>query len=171
MKMTKSSEGDNFESKMDMTPLIDIIFQLILFLVLTSQITIQLEDVDLPFALEGKESKPGEGEVPPLLVNVVRDSTPEKKGERSARIVYEGNPVDGKQLANELRKEAARDANPRPRGRGRGYEPGPGGKQLSKLAVLLRADKGVNAQYLRTVFEACMEAGIWRLKFSVVQPD
>lgn len=53
MKLQRGS-GVNFESKMDMTPLIDCIFQLILFLVLTSQINVQTEEVELPFALEGR---------------------------------------------------------------------------------------------------------------------
>jgi len=39
MKLTKSS-GGSFENRMDMTPLIDCIFQLILFLVLTTQLTV-----------------------------------------------------------------------------------------------------------------------------------
>lgn len=171
MKLSKSSEGQNFESKMDMTPLIDCIFQLILFLVLTSQIAIQTEDVDLPFALEAKESKPGENEVPPLIVNVVRDRQPAKKGERSGLIRYGGNTYTVKRLTEELQREAAYDAQPRPQGRGRGWEPGPGGKNLSKLSVLLRADKGVKAEYIRHVFEACMSAGIWRLKVAAVLPE
>ncbi len=171
MKLKKSNE-DSFEQKMDMTPLIDCIFQLILFLVLTSQITIQTEDVDLPFALEGKEAKPGESEVPPLIVNVVRERMPEKKGQRMGYIVYGGNRVDGKKLAQELKREAAYAAGPKPGGRGRGYDTaGAGGVNLSKLAVLVRADRGVQSQYIRTVFESCMQAGIWRLKVSTVQPD
>jgi hypothetical protein len=35
----------------------------------------------------------------------------------------------------------------------------------------MRADQGVQSQYIRTVFESCMQAGIWRLKVSSVQPD
>ena len=172
MKLKKSNE-DSFEQKMDMTPLIDCIFQLILFLVLTSQITIQTEDVDLPFALEGKEAKPGESEVPPLVVNVVRERQPEKKGQRMGYIVYGGNRVDGKKLTDALRAEAYNDAKPRSEGgRGRGYDSaGAAGIKLSKLAVLVRADRGVQSQYMRTVLVSCMQAGIWRLKVSSVQPD
>jgi biopolymer transport protein ExbD len=162
--------GVNFESKMDMTPLIDCIFQLILFLVLTSQINIQAADVDLPFALEGKESDKIKDEVPPLIVNVVRRTkgTAEERAKRLGDIIYGGNIYDQKKLTAELKKEVYSDAVTL---RKRGYEVGPAGKQLSKLAVLVRADKDVRSEYIRTIFMACQEAGIYRVRVSSTTPQ
>jgi hypothetical protein len=171
MKFEKSSSG-SFESKMDMTPLIDCIFQLILFLVLTSQINVQLEEVDLPFALEGKEADKVKEEVAPIIINVkrVKADTPAQVGERKGDILYQGIRFgnDGKKLAQELRREVAFDAGPQ--GRNRGMEAGPGGRPLSKLSVLVRADKGVRGEYLRTIFLACQEAAIYRIRFSSTTP-
>ena len=162
--------GMNFESKMDMTPLIDCIFQLILFLVLTSQITLQAEDVDLPFALEGRDTAKVREDVPPLIINIVRKTlgTPEERAQRSGEIVYNGLRLDQKKLVAELRKEVLFDAET---GHHRGYEPGPGGKQLSKLSVLVRADKGVRSEYVRTIFMACQEVGIYRVRVSSTHPE
>lgn len=162
-----------FESKLDMTPLIDCIFQLILFLVLTSQITIQAEEVELPFALEGKDPKE-EGkveEVPPLIVNVVRLPTKgSQEGERLGEIVYNGLRFGNSEekLKKELQKEVDWDASPQ--GRNRGFEVGPGGRSLSKLSVLVRADKGVRSEYIRTIFMACQGVGIYRVRVSSTTP-
>jgi len=170
MKLRSSGQsGGKVENKVDMTPLIDIIFQLILFLVLTSQITVKMEDVDLPFALEGKEVKPGAEEVAPLIVNIVRYALASAEGERAGSIVFDGNKLDKKGLTAELQKEARYDASES--GRNRGWEPLPGGRRLSKLSVLVRADRGVRAEYLREVWQACMDAGIYKVKMSTVQPE
>jgi len=170
MNFGNQSEQGSFESKLDLTPLIDCIFQLILFLVLTSQITLQVADVDLPFALEGKEAHAAELEVPPLVVNVVRQP-PKGPSDRTGAIVYNGRPLSPRSLTAELKKEANYDASPRPEGRGRGWEEGQGGKKLSRLSVLVRADRGVKSEHVRSVFEACIEAGIYKLKVSTIQPE
>jgi biopolymer transport protein ExbD len=154
---------------MDMTPLIDCIFQLILFLVLTSQISIQAEEVDLPFALEGKEADKIKDEVPPLILNVVVDRKATPGEERKGMIVFNGNDYgnDQQKLVKELRQEVVYDATEI--GRNRGYEVGPG-RNLSKLSALVRADKSVRAEYIRTIFMACQEVGIWRVRVSSTLP-
>lgn len=167
----KSRGGVSFESRLDLTPLIDCIFQLILFLVLTTQITLRSEDVKLPVAIEGKEAALEGEDVPPLVVSVVRDQTPGKSGSRAGLIVYNGQPHDASKLEAELLKEARYDAVPRPEGRGRGWEKGAGDQKLSRLSVLVRADRDVEARYLHDVFESCQKAGIYRLKAAIVQPD
>ena len=153
-----------------MTPLIDCIFQLILFLVLTSQITIQAEDVALPFALEGKDVSKIREDVPPLIVNVVRKTlgTPEERAKRAGEIVYNGMRLDQKKLVAEFTKEVIFDAVS---GRKRGYETGPAGKPLSKLSVLIRADRDVRSEYIRTIFMACQEVGIYKVRVSSTPPQ
>lgn len=172
MRVSKKS-AVSFETKMDMTPLIDCIFQLILFLVLTSQINVQVEEVDLPFALEGKSMEENKEAVPPLLVNVRLARSRTAPGERRGEIVFNGKEYgnDEKKLFEELQREASYDAADPPRGRGRGWEAGPGGKSLSKLAVLVRADRNVAGEYIRTVFMACQKANIYRIRVSAMSPS
>ena len=158
----------------DMTPLIDCVFLLILFFILTTQITVQIEEVDLPVALEGEPPETSNPNiVQPLLINVVRDrqGLARNRGERAGFLRFNGDTLTEKELAQKLIGEAAWDAAPRPRGRGRGWETSPGGQKLSKLSVLVRADRGVRAEFTRHVFQACAKAGIYKIKVSSVSPE
>jgi biopolymer transport protein ExbD len=149
---------------MDMTPLIDCVFLLIMFFILTTQITVQIEAVDLPFALEGKRPPP-EGD-PTVILNVrinPRVDTFPRQGE----IVYQGkviNKVD--ELSAALKDEAIYDRDVR----NRKPEFTKSGKELSQLEVLIRHDRDVQAEHLRTIFEACMNAGIYKIKVASTQP-
>ena len=157
------------EVKMDLTPLIDCVFLMILFFILTTEITVQVEDVDLPVALEGKESSKVVGEAAPLIINVSR--TTRNDDDRAGSIVLGGEELTKTELIEYLKKEAAYDASPPPGGRGRGWETGPGNTRLSKLEVVVRADRGVNASYVRQVLDSCSDASIYKLKVSAVTPD
>ena len=48
MKKRKRSD-ENFETKMEMTPMIDCVFLLIMFFILTTQITVNIEDVAVSY--------------------------------------------------------------------------------------------------------------------------
>jgi biopolymer transport protein ExbD len=166
MKLMKSSEFTAV--KMDMTPLIDCVFLLILFFVLTTEITVNIEDMDLPFALEGVEAK-SSASAAPIIINIKRDAKPGDT--RAGRILYNGQDQKLRDLTTALMREAAYDAEAPPRGRGSGWELGPGGKKLSKLTVIIRADRGVRSQYLRTAFTACAQAAIYKVKVSSMSPE
>ena len=152
--------------KMDLTPLIDCVFLLILFFLLTTEITVQLEDVELPVALEGEEEEPDPNNAP-MIINVVVNADEDAKDPRSGKIVFNGNTLDEKQLTKELQKEAAYDAADPPHGRGNGTE----ADGLSKLSIIVRADKRVASKNLRTIFTACAKAKIYKLKVSTVTPE
>ena len=167
MKIDAPESG---HSDIDMTPLIDCVFLLILFFLLTTNLTIQFEEVSLPFALEGKEAETGSPEVvQPLIINVLRDSSAPSE-ERAGLIRFNGSTVDKKTLEQQLPREAPYDAEERPLGRGRGYERGPNGQNLSKLSVLVRSDRSVRSEYTRQVFEACGKAKIYKVKVSALEP-
>ena len=162
------------ECDIDMTPLIDVVFLLILFFILTTQITIQIEDVDLPVALEGEQQETSNPNVvQPLLISVIRDpqGLAKNRGERAGFLRFNGETLTEKELTEKLRREAVYDAEPPPMGRGRGRETSPGGQKLSKLSVLVRADRDVRAEFTRHVFQACAKAGIYKVKVSSVEPE
>ena len=161
------------ECDIDLTPLIDCVFLLILFFILTTRI-VQIEDVDLPVAVEGKEQATANPDiVQPLMISVVRDpeGLSKNRGERAGLIKFNGEAVTEKELGTKLIREAIYDREPPPNGRGRGFELSPGGKKLSKLAVLVRADKRVRAEFARHVFQACARAGIYKIKVASVDPE
>jgi len=172
MKMQRH-EAD-FETKMDMTPLIDCVFLLIMFFILTTQITVNLEDLTLPFALEGKPPKPGQTNDTMLILNVRRkaDSSETDVEERRGEVVFGGKKLTNEELYDALKKEVEVDAAPKSDGgRGRDYEPGPNGINLSQLEILIRYDRNVRAEYLRQIFEECQKVGIYKLKLATTQPQ
>ena len=161
MKVGKTSHS--FETKMDMTPLIDCVFLLIMFFILTTQITVQVEDITLPFAIEGKPPPP-EG-APTVILNVVRKAADAQ--DRSAEIIYNG---EGYTTVEQLREILQREADLDNEKRGGATEFTPDGKPLSQLEILIRADKDARGEYMRTIFEACALSGIYKLKLSSEQP-
>ncbi len=163
MKKRKRSD-ENFETKMEMTPMIDCVFLLIMFFILTTQITVNIEDVVLPFSREGKQdAEKDTGEVTLLILNV-RKNRDGERDQRLGEIVFKGKTYDPKQLLQMLKDEAEYDASPQ--GRGRDWEPGPNGSKLSQLEILIRYDRSVKSEYLRTIFEQCQKAGIYKLKLA-----
>lgn len=153
---------------MDMTPMIDCVFLLIMFFILTTQITVNIEDVVLPFSKEGKpETGEETGEI--MLILNVRKNRDGERDQRLGEIVYQGKILDTKQLREMLEAEAEYDASPE--GRGRDWEPGPIGPDgkptpLSQLEILIRYDRSVKSEYLRTIFEQCQKSGIYKLKLA-----
>ena len=163
MKKRKRSD-DNFETKMEMTPMIDCVFLLIMFFILTTQITVNIEDVVLPFSREGKQDADKDtGEVTLLILNV-RKNRDGERDQRLGEIVFKGKVYDTKQLLQMLKDEAEYDASPQ--GRGRDWEPGPNNSKLSQLEILIRYDRSVKSEYLRTIFEQCQKARIYKLKLA-----
>ena len=162
-----------FGQDMDMTPLIDCVFLLILFFILTTELTADMEDVELPFALEVsvKESKEP---VQPVVLNVVlNDPSADAEDRGLAKIFYSGDSHDLPRLIQVLQQEVMYDALPPPRGRGRTPELAPNGiTKLSQLIVIVRADKGARADYLRDISTACqsVKPKIYKLELSAEQP-
>jgi biopolymer transport protein ExbD len=168
MKKRKSSDR-NFDTKMDLTPMIDCVFLLIMFFILTTQITVNIEEVTLPFALEGKPEKRNNTDTVMLIMNVRQSQSPEAAA-RAGEIVYRGKVLNTKTLRAMLDEEVAYDAALPPRGRGRAKEVGPNNVQLSQLEILIRYDKHVKSEYLRNIFEQCQKAGVYKLKLATTQP-
>lgn len=159
--MKKRKRREYRSDKMDLTPMIDCVFLLIMFFILTTQITVNIEDVVLPFSLEGKPDREEDADVTMLILNVRKNRD---IGNRVGEIVYKGRILDTKQLREMLQEEAEYDASPE--GRGREWEPGPNGSKLSQLEILIRYDRSVKSEYLRTIFEQCQKSGIYKLKLA-----
>jgi biopolymer transport protein ExbD len=148
----------SFETKIDMTSMIDLTFLLVIFFVLTSSFTtLNLEDVTLPVALSAREQeKPPEGVI---IINVKKTSDATREG----KIVFDGTDQTPESLENALKNEVLVHAE----------QYGPEiheGQRLSKLEVLVRADEGVQSKYIRDLFMACQKQGLYRLKISSLQP-
>lgn len=125
---------------MNMTPMIDVVFQLIIFFMLVSEFqNMEMEQITLPFALEAKEET--EQQQNRIIINV------NDKGEiRLMRRKYTSEQL--RALLIESAKKSPKDAD-----------------GLPTLAVKVRADAACEYKYVQDVIVQCMRAYIWRLSF------
>lgn len=169
MAKRKARQFD-FEEKMDMTPLIDAVFLLIMFFLLTTRITVDLEEVDLPVALEANPEEEKGRKESTVVLNVRLKTQATERGE--ADIVHAGKELGKSELIDVLQREVDYDAAPPPHGRGRAPEE-MGDTKLSQVKVRVRCDRNAKAEYVRTIFEACAEVDpkIYKVEVSAEQPS
>jgi len=129
---------------LDMTPMIDVVFQLIIFFVVTMSMVKKVnEDIYLADGKYGEIIK----EMPP--------STFEIEVDRLGRITIKGSkPISLDVLEGMLRSRAERFRGPD------GYPSFP---------VLIRADKDAKHADVRRVMDRCSANGIWKLNFVAVE--
>lgn len=127
----------------NMTPMIDVVFLLIIFFLVSSHLARQETqvEVDLPDAASG--DRPEEEDVRRLIVNVISEN----------EILMGSQPIEPARLETLLGHENQRSAestNPRP------------------LEVRIRTDRTVPYRAVEPILLACARSGIWNVKFAVV---
>lgn len=152
------------EPKTDITPMIDIVFNLIIFFMIVSELSnLTVEQLELPFADRAEKAKPGGGEKDKILqVNVMPNGIAKIRGQ-----AFTGDPkLKGKYpwLQEFLEIEAAGYDREPP-------EPGQPGTPPSALRVNIRADKEVRFQYVQNVFDACVRNGIYKTSIGATQDE
>ena len=134
---------------LDMTPMIDVVFELIIFFVVTlteskrKDDTIQLEDGRNGTVLTAEELPPG---------FMVIDVAKEKPGEKYGRISISDVTLTPEQVLERVSQ--------RKKQRG-GLE----------FPVLIRADFETKHESVRRVMDMVAKAGIWKMSFVAVQED
>jgi biopolymer transport protein ExbD len=137
-----SSTSLRGEVGFNMTPMIDVVFQLIIFFLLSSHLS-QNENnwpLPLPQATSGEEETSDPNQ-PRLTLNVLADGT----------ILLGGSPVSRADLPVRLKERV---------------------QQLgSDVEVRIRGDRGVGYTHLEPVMLACTQAGIWRIAIAVQERE
>jgi biopolymer transport protein ExbD len=137
-----SSTTSRGEVGFNMTPMIDVVFQLIIFFLLSSHMS-QSENnwpLPLPQADSGQE-EPNDPNQPKLTINVLVDGT----------ILLAGTPVTAADLPARLKDRV---------------------QQLgTDVEVRIRGDRGVSYKHLTPVMLSCTQAGIWRIAIAVQERD
>lgn len=139
MRRMNSGEGD---LKVDMSPMIDMVFLLLIFFIVASTVIVVKQDpkVDPPIAKNSKKAKDGKGRI---VINVRNDGT--FLDETSRRTF-----ADVKLLEEYI--SSMKD-----------IQDDKGAKPL----LHLRGDRGVTFNYVRTVIRAASRAGVDNVIFSV----
>ena len=126
----------------NMTPMIDVVFLLIIFFLVSSHLArqeTQLE-LDLPDAASGEPVR--EDEVRRVVVNVLPEQQPE------GRIQIGGKVINADQLTELIDYESRRAEQ--------------------DLEVRIRSDRRVPYRVIEPIMIACARAGVWRVTFAVV---
>ena len=128
------------QCEMDMTPMIDVVFQLIIFFVVTLKMT---TDVNPDIVLE--DGKNGvtltQDNMPPSTLEIELD--------RNGRISIHNATMSSAMLRTIIKNRINRHGN--------------------EFPVLIRADRRTQHEKVRKVMDICTETGIWKLSFLAVQ--
>ena len=123
-----------------MTPMIDVVFQLIIFFVVTLKMT---TDVNPDIVLED-----GQNGVT-LTQDNMPPSTLEIELDRRGRISIHNATMSPSMLATIIRNRINRHGN--------------------EFPVLIRADRRTQHEKVRKVMDICTSSGIWKLSFVAIQ--
>jgi len=132
---------DRQEVAFNMTPMIDIVFLLIIFFLVSSHLAKQESQLPLPLptAVSGQEAL--DDTSPRVVVNVFADG----------QLSLAGRIVDPGELQRRLQNEAANAG--------------------SDVEMRIRGDRRVPYEYVEKVLLAAARAGIWNVTFAVYRPE
>ena len=142
---------------LDMTPMIDVVFQLIIFFVVTLKTADSINpDIVLEYGKNGPQLKADEYKVPPVTVEVKRYKRPtdflRKAKTPTGRVVS----INGAVMSLDQMRVILRNIS-KTRG--------------TNFPLLIRADKDTPHEDVRAVMNVCNEIGIWQVSFlAMVKP-
>jgi len=138
MKVPRRNIGNTVD--FDMTPMIDIVFQLIIFFLLTGHLVRQETQMQLPLPVASSGQEEMDDQTPRVTINVGSDGQ-----------VYLGsgavNIAELTQLLAEKRAAAG-----------------------SGLEVRIRSDRRVPYRVVEPIMLTCTQVGIWNVTFAVTRP-
>ncbi len=120
-----------------MTPMIDVVFLLIIFFLLSSHLARQETQLPLPLPTAASGKAEQDAARPRVTVNVLGDGT----------LLVASRPITPQELTALLRERHAAHGE--------------------RLQVRIRADRSVPYPQAEPVMLACVEAGIWDVAFAV----
>jgi biopolymer transport protein ExbD len=125
----------------NMTPMIDVVFQLIIFFLVTNHLVKQEAQMSLPLPVAESGQLPVEENIPRLTVNVLANGT----------LMLSGRTLSDGELQDRL-SEKLRDVG-------------------SALQVRIRSDRSVPYRFVEPILLACARAGIWDVSFAVYRAE
>ena len=133
------------KAEMDMTPMIDVVFLLIIFFMIVTDLSqADIEHMTLPTADQAKEDK--DPEKSRKTVNIMEDGT----------VRISGEVMSGERLAAWIRVIAQSDWN----------EAG----QWSERAVIIRADEMTKYNQVQKVLQELAKEGIYKIEIAAKKP-
>jgi biopolymer transport protein ExbD len=169
--MNLSRHDPETDMDMDMTPMIDVVFLLIIFFMIITDLTQQdLEELQLPVALHAVPDKPKPDEWRPI-VNIPHDGRYIVKGD----AIYE--PEQDDSLAKPYDRATEWLAMASSRMEKAPFDPekpaSAGNPMIPDEALLLRADQVTPFKYIQKIMELCGTKGveIWKIQLAASEPE
>ncbi len=135
------------DAKVDMTPMIDVVFLLIIFFMLvTEMVKMEIETITLPFALSAKEEEEKSKEKR-IVVNLTEKGTIKWMHAKKT-------PEEFLTILRAAAQRCPRDPD-----------------NLPIMSVKVRADAKCEYKYVQDVMAQCMKAFVWKLSFGVSPVD
>jgi biopolymer transport protein ExbD len=148
------------DAEMDMTPMIDVVFNLIIFFMIITDLTqAELEELKLPLATTAVEDKPDPDERRPI-VNIKQDGTIIVRRE----VIYTTEEDDYTKLKDYLSDMALLMEKDIPEGLSVAVPDDP---------ILIRADENTPFKMIQKIMEICGQKGIqiWKVELAASQPQ
>lgn len=124
----------------NMTPMIDIVFQLIIFFLVASHLAQQETQVELELPSARTGFDPQESHTRSVLVNVTADG----------QLLLGGQVIAPVELGRRIQFENRR--------------------QGGELEVRIRSDRRVPYRVVEPILSSCAHAGVWRVTLAVIRP-
>jgi biopolymer transport protein ExbD len=130
----------NYELALDMTPMIDCVFQLMIFFIVTFKLDNDMTDAKIELAKSPngpaiEKKSPGM-----MIVEVTKNGV-----FKIAKV-----PMSDETLAGIVRQATRRIG-------------------ANNVQILLRADRGTKHVYVKRAMDACTRAGVWRIQFAALK--
>lgn len=128
-----------------MTPMIDVVFLLIIFFLISSHLTRQEKQTKLPLPVATMGAHPAEMDAPKLVVNVEATGQMSMSGANVTKEEFQGR------LAATLAKLNEKDR--------------------SQFEVRIRCSRDVPYRFMQPIMNACVGQGIWNITYAVYRPE
>ncbi|MEM7306522.1 MAG: biopolymer transporter ExbD [Planctomycetota bacterium] len=164
MKLNKHDAQTEME--MNMTPMIDVVFLLIIFFMIITDLTQQdLEEIKLPVAQTCVPDEPQKGVVRPIVNINDKGLMVVKRNE-----VYNPESNDTRQLEGYLADQAR--FMPK-KGLNEDLPIGPGNPGVPDNPLLIRADENTPFKYVQKIMEICGKQGIqiWKIEIAAAESE
>jgi biopolymer transport protein ExbD len=121
--------------------MIDVVFQLIIFFLVSSHLARQEAQLPLPLPMAGSGQDAGSDHLPRVIVNVLADGS----------VLMAGRRVTADELRQRLQTRLRESSD--------------------DLEVRIRSDRDVPYLFVRPILLAAARAGVWNVTFSVVRRE
>ncbi|MEG1479686.1 MAG: biopolymer transporter ExbD [Kiritimatiellia bacterium] len=149
----KKNKRSNDDCALDMTPMIDVVFQLIIFFVVTLKTADNINpEIVLEYGKDGPKIEQKENQLPSMVIEIKRYRTPSSFFRRSGTIISLSGAITSEgQLRTLLQKQVK--------------------KFGTNFPLLIRADKETPHEDVRRVMNICSSVGVWKIQFvAMIKP-